>query len=199
MGRGSGRASRLNLVHRAPSRCPHVALRAWRSRPTVPFHPPSLSLLTRRLRVPGRPQRSRLEAPTVLTLSCASTRTRIRLSFSSAGIWIGWRLSRIPSARTTRSARPLLASPRPACTRLPCRGCWLYTHRGALPSCLGVLSTQAYTYFKRYPLDKPFYKLLVRDAKLAAYSWRVLIHDPRTYRSSDSGARRVAVVGFYGR
>ncbi|KAI0632215.1 hypothetical protein C8Q77DRAFT_909353 [Trametes polyzona] len=27
--------------------------------------------------------------------------------------------------------------------------------------CLGVLSTQAYTYFKRYPLDKPFYKFLV--------------------------------------
>ncbi|KAI0826901.1 hypothetical protein BC628DRAFT_1418951 [Trametes gibbosa] len=27
--------------------------------------------------------------------------------------------------------------------------------------CLGVLSTQAYTYFRRYPLDKPFYKGLV--------------------------------------
>ena len=29
-------------------------------------------------------------------------------------------------------------------------------------SCLGILTMQTYSYFKRYPHDKPFYKLLVR-------------------------------------
>ncbi len=28
--------------------------------------------------------------------------------------------------------------------------------------CLGIQSMQTYSYFKRYPLDKPLYKLLVR-------------------------------------
>lgn len=68
-------------------------------------------------------------------------------------------------------------------------------------SCLGVLSTQAYTYFKRYPLDKPFYKALVRAAKPVAYPARTLANRSRsaTCRSSVSGALREAVVDSYGR
>lgn len=86
-----------------------------------------------------------------------------RLSFSNPGIWTGWSLS----TRTTRSARPLLASPPPACTRRPRTAREPFLTLACSCSCLGVLSTQAYTYFKRYPLDKPFYKALVRDAKPA--------------------------------
>ena len=32
-------------------------------------------------------------------------------------------------------------------------------------SCLGILTMQTYSYFKRYPHDKPFYKLLVRRTR----------------------------------
>ena len=38
---------------------------------------------------------------------------------------------------------------------------WPY-YRMPVNSCLGILSMQTYSYFKRYPHDKPFYKLLVR-------------------------------------
>ncbi|CDO74441.1 hypothetical protein BN946_scf184972.g8 [Trametes cinnabarina] len=54
--------------------------------------------------------------------------------------------------------------------------------------CLGVLSTQAYTYFKRYPLDKPFYKGLVVGLWLIEVADQALIaHAVYTYLVSNWG------------
>ncbi|KAI9058474.1 hypothetical protein FKP32DRAFT_1680873 [Trametes sanguinea] len=54
--------------------------------------------------------------------------------------------------------------------------------------CLGVLSTQAYTYFKRYPLDKVFYKGLVIGLWLIEVADQALIaHAVYTYLVSNWG------------
>ncbi|KAL7279869.1 hypothetical protein ACG7TL_006278 [Trametes sanguinea] len=54
--------------------------------------------------------------------------------------------------------------------------------------CLGVLSTQAYTYFKRYPLDKVFYKALVIGLWLIEVADQALIaHAVYTYLVSNWG------------
>ncbi|TFK93089.1 hypothetical protein K466DRAFT_161092 [Polyporus arcularius HHB13444] len=54
--------------------------------------------------------------------------------------------------------------------------------------CLGILSTQAYSYFKRYPLDKRFYKLLVAFLWLLEVGDQCLIaHAVYTYLVSNWG------------
>ncbi|KAI0667616.1 hypothetical protein C8Q78DRAFT_981628 [Trametes maxima] len=54
--------------------------------------------------------------------------------------------------------------------------------------CLGVLSTQAYSYFKRYPLDKPFYKILVAGLWLIELADQALIsHAVYSYLVSNWG------------
>ncbi|KAI0647960.1 hypothetical protein C8Q79DRAFT_1008335 [Trametes meyenii] len=54
--------------------------------------------------------------------------------------------------------------------------------------CLGVLSTQAYSYFKRYPLDKPFYKILVIGLWLIELADQALIsHAVYSYLVSNWG------------
>ncbi|RPD77708.1 hypothetical protein L226DRAFT_568724 [Lentinus tigrinus ALCF2SS1-7] len=54
--------------------------------------------------------------------------------------------------------------------------------------CLGVLSTQAYSYFKRYPLDKRFYKWLVAGLWLLEVGDQCLIaHAVYTYLVSNWG------------
>ncbi|KAH9891742.1 hypothetical protein C8Q73DRAFT_650522 [Cubamyces lactineus] len=62
--------------------------------------------------------------------------------------------------------------------------------------CLGVLSTQAYTYFKRYPLDKQFYKYLVRVASmLIEVADQVLIaHAVYTYLVSNWGVVTILIA-----
>ncbi|KAI0335801.1 hypothetical protein GY45DRAFT_703731 [Cubamyces sp. BRFM 1775] len=61
--------------------------------------------------------------------------------------------------------------------------------------CLGVLSTQAYTYFKRYPLDKLFYKYLVVGLWLIEVADQVLIaHAVYTYLVSNWGIVTILIA-----
>ncbi|EJF63324.1 hypothetical protein BD309DRAFT_949383 [Dichomitus squalens] len=54
--------------------------------------------------------------------------------------------------------------------------------------CLGVLCMQSYSYFKRYPLDKTFYKLLVAGVLLLELADQALIsHAVYTYTVSNWG------------
>lgn len=59
--------------------------------------------------------------------------------------------------------------------------------------CLGILSTQAYSYFKRYPLDKLLYKLLVSAISLG----RVTSRSPPRSSHLDvfSSSNRLQVFG----
>ncbi|KAI0657330.1 hypothetical protein C8Q70DRAFT_919562 [Cubamyces menziesii] len=62
--------------------------------------------------------------------------------------------------------------------------------------CLGVLSTQAYTYFKRYPLDKLFYKYLVRVAKklIEVADQALIAHAVYTYLVSNWGVVTILIA-----
>ncbi|KAL1950560.1 hypothetical protein VTO73DRAFT_5684 [Trametes versicolor] len=61
--------------------------------------------------------------------------------------------------------------------------------------CLGVLSTQAYTYFKRYPLDKPFYKALVVGLWLIELADQALIsHAVYSYLVTNWGIVTILVA-----
>ncbi|PIL22636.1 hypothetical protein GSI_15327 [Ganoderma sinense ZZ0214-1] len=55
--------------------------------------------------------------------------------------------------------------------------------------CLGIQSMQTYSYFKRFPLDKPLYKLLVFGLLLIEYTDQALIaHAVYTYLVSNWGS-----------
>ncbi|KAI0769987.1 hypothetical protein C8Q74DRAFT_1369224 [Fomes fomentarius] len=61
--------------------------------------------------------------------------------------------------------------------------------------CLGILSTQAYSYFKRYPLDKLFYKLLVAGLWLLEVADQILIaHAVYTYLVTNWGQFNILVA-----
>ncbi|KAI0754875.1 hypothetical protein C8Q80DRAFT_1266413 [Daedaleopsis nitida] len=61
--------------------------------------------------------------------------------------------------------------------------------------CLGILSTQVYSYFKRYPLDKTFYKLLVAGLWLIEFGDQALIaHAVYTYLISNWGLLTILVA-----
>ncbi|OBZ68986.1 hypothetical protein A0H81_11330 [Grifola frondosa] len=58
--------------------------------------------------------------------------------------------------------------------------------------CLGVLSTQAYTYYKRYPLDRGFYKALVLILwTLETADQALIAHALYTYLVSDWGVVQI--------
>ncbi|KAI0712261.1 hypothetical protein C8Q76DRAFT_845525 [Earliella scabrosa] len=61
--------------------------------------------------------------------------------------------------------------------------------------CLGILSTQAYSYFKRYPLDKPFYKCLVAGLWLLEFADQILIaHAVYTYLVTNWGHPSILIA-----
>lgn len=88
---------------------PHVARRARRSRPPAAFFSPPRDLAACSLKSPLR--LPRLETPLSLRFLAAINPSLVL----SGRIWTGWSLS----TRTTRSARPLLALPHPACMHRP--------------------------------------------------------------------------------